>query len=148
MLFQARVPPPSFYIKKGGGRKRKDDLMPVYYLPLNFPWEQETKQQRSDKKGAKGDMMELEETLAVGRNGFKSISRICGDLKWCPGTVQQQHIRCRLCVSPKGRGKSGLLDHRARQINSPAFMCVFVCLCDLPTSSTSADREGQVKCVG
>lgn len=48
--------------------------MSVYYLPLNFLWEHETKQQRSDKKGAKGDMMELEETLAVGRNGFKSIS--------------------------------------------------------------------------
>lgn len=63
-----------YILKKGGGGERKDDLMSVYYLPLNFLWEQETKQQRSDKKGAKGDMMELEETLAVRRSGFKSIS--------------------------------------------------------------------------
>lgn len=37
--------------------------MPGFYLSLNFPREQEAKQQRSDKKEAKGDMMEVEKTL-------------------------------------------------------------------------------------
>lgn len=38
--------------------------MPVFYISLNFLREQETKQQRLDKKGAKGDMMEVKKTLA------------------------------------------------------------------------------------
>lgn len=40
--------------------------MPVFYLSLNFLWEPETKQQRSDEKEAKGDMMEVEKMLAEG----------------------------------------------------------------------------------
>lgn len=69
--------------EKSKGEKKKDK-MSVFYLSWNFLWEQETKQQRSDKKESKGDTTEVETTLVerkmaqiniVNLLGFKMVPR-------------------------------------------------------------------------
>lgn len=52
--------------------------MPGFYLSLNFPWEQKTKQQRSDEKEAKGDMMEVEKMMVEEEMALINIMNLEG----------------------------------------------------------------------